>query len=280
MTRRRRRVLAAIGCAASLAVTVTSCGSKNTDETVSTAVVPEATTTTTGAATTQPAVTSAPTTKAPPATEAPTTTTEPESSSLQVGENHVAGVTFGTPAEAAKTALDQHFGSPDEDSDWVEYIATEELSDPEAGEPGKFYADDDNLSDSWGYRMFRKTCWGSLCVIYGGDDSGSATLRGWELASIGPNAGDPGNPDVELEDTGIRLGSTWQELQNAYPGVVAGSAEGFSFAVDERPWPGIFDGVAEWRLSGRADGNTPTVAPPDSQVIRLSAGEGPVPGCC
>jgi hypothetical protein len=90
----------------------------------------------------------------------------------------------------------------------------------------------------------------------------------------------PSVPKPNSKRTGIRLGSTWADLQSAYPGVEAGGAEGASLAVDNRPWDGIFDGVADWCLSGVWNPDRPNFAPSDAQVTRLLAGDGPEPGCC
>ena len=144
-------------------------------------------------------------------------------------------------------------------------------------------AADDVLGDAWQHRYHRRICWQSLCVHFGGAEQSSASITGWELAKWLPVAdytADPKLPDAELEDTGIRLGSTWVELQAAYPDVVAGGAEGNTLAVDDTPWGGIFDGVATWRLSGQWNYERPTDAPADATVTRLSAGDGPEPGCC
>jgi hypothetical protein len=91
---------------------------------------------------------------------------------------------------------------------------------------------------------------------------------------------DPTSPEVTLADTGLRLGDSWEALHAAYPSTTVGGAEGNSLAVENTPWDGIFDGVATWRLSGPWDFEQPTKAPPDAAITRISAGEGPEPGCC
>ena len=87
-------------------------------------------------------------------------------------------------------------------------------------------------------------------------------------------------PDVRLADTGIGLGDSWKRLHAAYPRTVVTGAEGASLAVQKTPWPGIFDGVAGWRLSGIWDFERPTHVPGGAVVTRLSGGQGPEPGCC
>jgi hypothetical protein len=126
-------------------------------------------------------------------------------------------------------------------------------TEAENADPDQFYAAaDDSLGDAWGHRVHRRACWGALCVHFGGDTESGGAFRGWELATFidGQYTPDASRPDVELDGTGIRLGSTWPELQAAFPDVVAGGAEGNSLAVDNLPWNGIFDGVAVWRMAG------------------------------
>ena len=86
--------------------------------------------------------------------------------------------------------------------------------------------------------------------------------------------------DVRLAGTGIRLGDSWERLHAAYPDVVVSGAEGSTVAVRNTPWAVVFDGVAGWRLSGPWDYTHPARAPAGAVVTRLSAGEGPEPGCC
>ncbi|MGZ8738222.1 MAG: hypothetical protein ACXWW7_13735, partial [Nocardioides sp.] len=91
---------------------------------------------------------------------------------------------------------------------------------------------------------------------------------------------DATSPEVTLAGTGIRLGDSWKALHAAYPSTGVAGAEGNSLAVADTPWEGIFDGAAAWRLSGEWDFEHPTTAPSDATVSRISAGEGPEPGCC
>lgn len=205
---------------------------------------------------------------------------------LQLSGDGVDIVDFGSPAEVGLETLRSRLGEPDADSDWQRFYSSDEM-DPETRSvtvPGVYYASaDDVLGDAWQHRYHRRICWQSLCVHFGGAEQSSASITGWELAKWLPVAdytADPKLPDAELEDTGIRLGSTWVELQAAYPDVVAGGAEGNTLAVDDTPWGGIFDGVATWRLSGQWNYERPTDAPADATVTRLSAGDGPEPGCC
>jgi hypothetical protein len=148
-------------------------------------------------------------------------------------------------------SLSEKLGSPSEDTGWEEFLPESEVEGTEyAAVAGQYYQSDDNLGPAWGYAVHRKVCWETLCVRLGGESQETAQLRGWEWNTedyLPPTAT---VSNAELAGTGIQLGSTWEELQAAYPGVVAGRAEGGALAVDNRPWDGFFDGVSEWRLSG------------------------------
>ena len=87
-------------------------------------------------------------------------------------------------------------------------------------------------------------------------------------------------PGVALADTGVTLGDSWETLHAAYPETETHWAEGAAVGVGGAPWPTIFDGVDGWRMSGYVDYEHPERTPDDSVVTRLSAGEGPEPGCC
>ena len=126
------------------------------------------------------------------------------------------------------------------------------------------------------------TCWDVLCLVFGGADRKGLRLRGWVLAERG-GAGveQPLHPvDVHLAGTGLRLGDRWERLHAAYPGTVVAGGEGASVTVRGTPWPGVSDGVGDWRLSGAWDYTRPAQAPAGARVTRLSGGEGPEPGCC
>lgn len=231
---------------------------------------------------TEPPTTSSPPTTAPaPATTPPPPTTAPRDEPLQLSGDSVGVARFGEDAERSLASLSEKLGSPSEDTGWEEFLPESEVEGTEyAAVAGQYYQSDDNLGPAWGYAVHRKVCWETLCVRLGGESQETAQLRGWEWTTedyLPPTAT---VSNAELAGTGIQLGSTWEELQAAYPGVVAGRAEGGALAVDNRPWDGFFDGVSEWRLSGTSAQEQPNYAPPDAQVVRLSAGEGPQPGCC
>lgn len=228
-----------------------------------------------------PTTAPAPATTPPPPPTAPPPTTAPRDEPLQLSGDSVGVARFGEDAERSLASLSEKLGSPSEDTGWEEFLPESEVEGTEyAAVAGQYYQSDDNLGPAWGYAVHRKVCWETLCVRLGGESQETAQLRGWEWNTedyLPPTAT---VSNAELAGTGIQLGSTWEELQAAYPGVVAGRAEGGALAVDNRPWDGFFDGVSEWRLSGTSAQEQPNYAPPDAQVVRLSAGEGPQPGCC
>lgn len=128
-------------------------------------------------------------------------------------------------------------------------------------------------------------CWGTLCLVFGGDTADSLQLRGWELAQTRRWSGyqeltDLRWPDVRLAQTGIGLGDSWKSLHAAYPNTVGAGGEGASLTVRSTPWDGVSDGVGAWRLSGQWDASRPQRVPPGATVTRPSGGEGPEPGCC
>lgn len=203
---------------------------------------------------------------------------------LEVSGSGVGTLPFGTDAAEVLAAVSARLGEPDLTVGPRAYVRI-------VGGDGWYAAADDPLSPSWRYPVLSVTCWDTLCLLFGGDAAGAVRLRGWELARhrrwSAPDEpeGTGGTehlppPDVRLAGTGIRLGDTWERLHAAYPGTVAGGAEGATWAVHRAPWAGVFDGVAGWRLSGRWDYSHPTRVPADAVVTRLSGGEGPQPGCC
>ncbi|CUR58667.1 hypothetical protein NOCA2530026 [metagenome] len=213
---------------------------------------------------------------------APVQTTDPSvpatGQPLVVDGSGVSTLPFGTPEDTVQASLEEQLGVPDVRLGPEEYARI-------PGNQGFFRDAQDNLSPSWGHRFTSVSCWGALCVIYGGDQAGSSQLRGWELAqfnrwSEGGRVKDLTTPDASLADSGVGLGDTWKELHAAFPGTRVGDAEGGSLSIRDTPWPGIFDGVAEWRLEGYWDAERPGFAPAGATVTRLSGGEGPQPGCC
>ncbi len=197
---------------------------------------------------------------------------------LDVSGSGVGTQPFGTDADEVVAAVSAQLGEPDLTLGPQRYVRV-------PGSDGWFEVADDPLSPSWQYPITSVSCWGVLCLIFGGDSPDLLQLRGWELAqhrrwSGFGEAKDPRLPDVRLAGTGIRLGDSWKRLHAAYPRTVVGGAEGASVAIQNTPWTGVFDGVAGWRLSGQWDYSRPAQAPDGAVVTRLSGGEGPEPGCC
>ena len=197
---------------------------------------------------------------------------------LEVSGSGVGTQPFGADPDEVLAAVGTHFGEPDLTVGPQRYARI-------PGSDGWFEDADDPLSLSWQYPITSVTCWGALCLIFGGDEVDTLQLRGWELAqhrrwSGGEEVKDLKLPDVRLAGTGIRLGDSWERLHAAYPRTVVDGAEGGSVAVQNTPWTVVSDGVAGWRLSGPWDYSRPTQAPADAVVTRLSGGEGPQLGCC
>ena len=193
-----------------------------------------------------PDVATEPPTPSPTPSATPSGT--PVSGSVGVSGSAVGGQAFGTDEDTAVTAITTRLGVPDLVFGPREYSRI-------AGQEGWYDDPADTLSLSWQYRTMSASCWGQLCLIFGGEDADSLKLRGWELAVVSRWSDesvdtDTPAPDVRLAGTGIRLGDSWKRLHEAYPDTVPGGGEGSSLVVNNTPWPGIFDGVAEWRLSG------------------------------
>jgi len=177
------------------------------------------------------------------------------------------------------------FGPSDSDSGPEEFHRL--AGDPPAGASANdFYRDpgDDWLGEHWEWRWHRLVCWDTLCLNLGGVANDQLALTGWQLQAANYDVAwqpgvelDPGSADVALADTGIRLGSSWADVQAAYPGVVAAGGEGNSLWVRQLPWEAI---SGQWRLSGHWDSRRPEFAPEDAQLILLSGGSGPELGCC
>src|SRR4051794_15891108 len=168
------------------------------------------------------------------------TSTPVADGSLEVSGSGVGTQPFGTDADDVLAAAVDRFGEPDRSTGPQRYARI-------AGSAAWFEDADDPLSPSWRYPVTDVTCWGAFCLVFGGDRADALGLRGWERAPYGDGseATDPAagpEPDVRLAGTGIRLGDSWQRLRAAYPGVVAGGAEGASLAVHHLPWAAISDG--------------------------------------
>lgn len=213
------------------------------------------------------------------ATSPPTTGSDLPAGPLRVSGSGVGTEAFGADADDVVATVTDRLGSPDVTVGPTQYFRI-------PGSEGWYEDADDPISRGWAYPVLSVSCWHQLCLVFGGDDALALKLRGWELADfqrwaasgVIPRGGE--RADVRLAGSGLRLGDTWEKLHAAYPGTVVGGGEGASLVVDETPWEGIFDGVAAWRLSGQWDYTRPTRAPDGAVVTRLSAGEGPEPGCC
>jgi hypothetical protein len=197
---------------------------------------------------------------------------------LEVSGSGVGRQPFGTDADEVVAAVAARFGEPD--------LALEPQHYARVPDSDAWFEDaDDPFSLSWQYPIASVTCWGVLCLIFGGDEVDKLQLRGWELAqnrrwSAFEEVKDLQEPDVRLAGTGVRLGDSWKRLHAAYPRTVVHGAEGASVSVQNTPWAGVSDGVGGWRLSGQWDYSRPNQAPPGAVVTRLSGGEGPELGCC
>lgn len=214
-----------------------------------------------------------------PATDPPTPTGthHPAAGPLDVSGSGVGTQPFGTAAQDVLATLIARYGDPD-----LSVPATTYVRIP--GSPGWYEVADDPISLGWRHRVLTVSCWGAFCVVFGGDEPDGLQLRGWELAQYrrwdGTEPTDRATPEVRLSESGITLGDGWPALHRAYPQTVVAGGEGNSLAVRSLPWPGVFDGVGDWRLSGLWDPEHPTQAPAGAVVTRLSGGEGPEPGCC
>ncbi len=193
---------------------------------------------------------------------------------LEVSGTGVGTLPFGADAGQVEGALDARFGAPDRVLVPTAYVRI-------PGQDGFYETAGDPISPSWQYRAASLSCWGTLCLHFGGDDVDSLKLRGWVLAPSDAGTGTTGSAsDIRLAGTGIGLGDTWEQLHAAYPGTQVNGGEGASVTVRRTPWAGVSDGVGAWRLSGAWDYQHPHRAPADAVVTRLSGGEGPEPGCC
>ncbi len=218
------------------------------------------------------------TSSGPAAGASPRSSATPAQGTLTVSGSGVEGQPFGSDAEQVLTAVDARLGEPDLDGGPQRYFHA----------PGSdTWSEDaqDPLSPSWQYEYASVSCWGPLCLIFGGDSTDTLRLRGWELAEArrwadSAEVKDRLAPDVRLAGSGIHLGDSWKKLHAAYPGTVGGGGEGGSLTVRSTPWAGVSDGVGTWRLSGQWDYTRPTHVPAGAEVTRLSAGDGPEPGCC
>lgn len=213
-----------------------------------------------------------------PITSSPTASTTPAPVAVVVSGSKVDGQGFGTGMDEVLASVEARLGQPEV------VVGPDRYS---RNQDGTAWIEDaqDPLSPSWRHEFTSVRCWGTLCLVFGGDAADSLQLRGWELAQTRRWSGyeqlaDLRSPDVRLAGTGIRLGDSWKRLHAAYPDTVGGGGEGASLTVRSTPWAGVSDGVGAWRLSGQWDPSRPEHVPAGAKVTRLSAGEGPEPGCC
>lgn len=273
---------AALGAGfAAILLAITACGSSDDTPTSAEDVSGPAESVSTSAAAPTP-------TSTPTATPTATATASDQPTSeepLDVSDAGVGAMPFGTGVDEVTAKLTDRFGEPEVSVGPTHYSRID-------GQDGWYEVAGDPISPSWRHEFVSVSCWGGFCTIFGGDRADDLQLRGWELMETNrefsgttrwdasPHRADPAQHDVRLAGSGITVGSSWEELHAAYPRTVAQAAEGASLAVGKTPWPGIFDGAGEWRLSGHWDYDHPAMSADGEVVIRLSAGEGPEPGCC
>lgn len=282
---RRRRCRRAAGTLAAVAVVgaATAALLLPEDATTDVATAPSSTVqepTTTSPTTTTSLITPAPAESTSTTSSTSSTTTTPTDDAVQVTGGSVGPVAFGAADSAVIDHVTSVLGEADSDSGWRQFTRRDDRPGPD-GE-ARYYEDPngDGLGPGAFYPWTRRVCWEVFCVELGGEDPGAGTLRGWSLdAVLDPVAIDAEAPAV-LEPGGLSLGSTWAEVRAAYPTATAGGGEGGSLVVDGLPFPTIFDGVGGWRLTGSWDHTRPDHAPDEARLQRLSAGDGPEPGCC
>jgi hypothetical protein len=215
-----------------------------------------------------------------PAPAGPTSASTPPARNLALAVSGagVGAEPFGADADQVRAAVTERLGAPDL------ALGPEQYS--HVAGTGRWVRDGaDPMSPGWRYRVTSVSCWGGFCVIFGGDDAASLRFRGWELSTHNrwaPSGGaETASPiGVRLAGSGVGLEDGWEKLHAAYPHTTGGGGEGASLVVKDTPWPGISDGVGAWRLSGAWDYQHPSHVPANAVVTRLSAGEGPEPGCC
>ncbi|MCB0906915.1 MAG: hypothetical protein KDB63_07345 [Nocardioidaceae bacterium] len=207
------------------------------------------------------------------ASESASASASPTVVTLEVSGHAVGGQGFGSAQAEVVATLTGRLGEPD-----VSEAPSRFSRIP--GHEGWFEVAGDTISPAWAYEYAARTCWGELCLVFGGDRAGDLRLRGWELARDSEKTPAETSYDVRLAGSGIALGDSWETVRAAYPGTVVDGGEGASLTIRDLPWPGFTDGVGAWRLTGTWDFDHPHRAPPDAVLIRISAGEGPEPGCC
>lgn len=157
---------------------------------------------------------------------------------LDVSGSGVGTQPFGTDADEVLAAVAARLGEPDLTLGPQRYVRV-------PGSDAWLEDADDPLSPSWQYPITSVTCWGVLCLIFGGDEVDTLQLRGWELAKYRRWSGfektkDLRAPDVRLAGTGIRFGDSWKRLHAAYPRTVV---QGGRRSVGGRPEHPVDRGV-------------------------------------
>lgn len=201
----------------------------------------------------------------------------PPAGQLEVSGAGIGRQRFGTDAGAVLARVTARLGDPDRT------VGPRRFFHQPGGGDAWFESADDPFSPSWRYPAESESCWRTLCLVFGGEGTGTLRLRGWALTTqrpwAAPRHGGRAQPDVRLAGSGIRLGDPWTKLHTAYPETVVAGGEGASVIVRNTPWP-VPDGVLGWRLSGAWDHTHQDRAPDGAVVTRLTGGEAPQPGCC
>ena len=203
------------------------------------------------------------------------------SAAFTVSNTNVGDLSFGASADDAISFVSGQIGDPSQDTGWVQYFELRGEA-REHGVEGFYYRTPDDYFDwYWPWPWYRETCWQHFCLQLGGTTVEDSSLRGWTLdAFLGEWVYDetvphPLLPLIELDRSGISLGSSWEDVQRAYPQATLGIGEGGGLHINS-VW-----GDWQWRLSARHDfaSETPS-APPGAQVTFLAGGTQRGFPCC
>ena len=196
-----------------------------------------------------------------------------------VSRTGVAALPFGTPTDEAVAFVTSVLGQPDQDTGWTEHFELE-IDAPFALDG--YYEDPlDDFTWIWPWPWYRELCWDVLCLQLGGDDVADARLRGWDMDALDDDwatpdpVPSPPTPWVVIEENGITAGSSWAEVQQAYPQATLAAGEGATTYVN-----GVWEDFT-WRLSWRNDFTSATPqAPADAQLVYLAGGTQRIFPCC